>query len=77
MREVVEVYRGVEIYRSHLQIGLANRPDGTLLERYEAFARDWLLVGSLDDVRGQIDGRIARGGSRTGIPPLTTQELQR
>jgi hypothetical protein len=69
MREVVEVYRGIEICRArHAWSEDAH-------ERYEAILHDWLLIGNLSSVKEQIDRRLDRKGSRPNTP-LTSDVQQ-
>jgi hypothetical protein len=69
MRTVVAIYRGVDIYRSRtiLCIKEVIKSPQTW---YEASVKGWLLIGSLESVRHQIDNLL---GPITG-PPSTTHE---
>lgn len=61
IREPIDVYRGVPIYRSSLP-PVAGFPEG-----FEAVIEDWRFVGTLNSVRDQIDKHLDRNGPGSGI----------
>lgn len=64
LREVVEVYRDMEICRCRMNWS------GWPPERYEAKIGDWLLMGSDKvSVRWQIDQHLDREERRRSPPP--------
>jgi hypothetical protein len=54
MRELVETYRNVEVYRSELILAGMTTPD----DWHEARFEDWRFVGSLNEVKREIDKRF-------------------
>jgi hypothetical protein len=57
MRTVVAIYRGVEIYHSKTILCLKDviRPNQAF---FEAKVKGWLLIGSLESVRKEIDNLL-------------------
>jgi hypothetical protein len=58
MQIPVETYRGVAIFKSRLVLCLANYNPASTHEWHEAMVGGWLMVGTLEQLRREIDKRL-------------------
>jgi hypothetical protein len=64
--ELIETYRGVEIRFSKVAICPPQAKPAILHDYYIARVGEWLIIGTLESVRDQIDKRLGRRDSQPG-----------